>query len=423
MQLTEVIAPAFYGAHADIRAGRYAEYFFKGGRGSGKSSFISLEILLGLLRFPAANAIVYRKIAATLRESVYEQMRWAIEALGMADYFEFGLSPLEIRCRLTGQRILFRGADDPGKSKSIKLSKGYFKYLWFEEASEFSGMQDIRTIKASIIRGGGDAGMPGRPMTFLSYNPPLSRMNWINAEVLLPREDRCVHHSDYRDMPRTWLGEAFIAEAEALRRGNARAYRHVYLGEVTGTGGQVFDNLSLRTILPEEIEGADRLLNGLDFGFAVDPDAFIRVFYDARLRRLFVAEEFFGVRTPTDRLADEIINRIGTETLHCDSADPRMIHQLRERGICAVGAKKGPGSVRDGIRWLQELSEIIIDPARCPNAAREFSGYEYERDPYGNFRADCPDKNNHLIDAARYALEDLILRRSAHTLRRGDLGL
>ena len=109
--------------------------------------------------------------------------------------------------------------------------------------------------------------------------------------------------------------------------------------------------------------------------------------------------------------------------MHCDSADPRMIQELRLRGVNAVGAKKGPGSVREGIRWLQELREIVIDPARCPNAAREFALYEYEQDGRGGFRADCPDRDNHLIDAVRYALEDLIHRRSAKTVNRSRLGL
>ena len=417
MRLSELIAPAFHAVHADIRAGRHDEYFLKGGRGSAKSSFVSIEILLGLLKNPDMHAIVYRKVAATLRESVFEQLLWAIELLGMADLVETRLSPMEITIIPTGQRILFRGADDPGKSKSLKLKRGAFGYLWFEEASEFSGMQDVRTIKASIVRG------TERVVTFFSYNPPVSLSNWINAEALLSLPGRLVHHSCYLDVPPQWLGGGFIAGAEALRRVNERAYRHMYLGESTGSGGQVFDNLSLRTVRDAELHAADRSLNGLDFGFAVDPDAFIRVHYDARLRRLFVAEEFFGVRTPADRLAAEVKARCRGETVHCDSADPRMIQELRSRGIVAVGAKKGPGSVREGIRFLQELGEIIIDPARCPNAAREFSAYEYEADGNGNFRADCPDRDNHLIDAARYALEDIIRRRRAGTLDRGVLGI
>jgi len=417
MKLSELLAPCYHALHADIRAERHSEYFLKGGRGSAKSSFASIEIVLGLLRNPRANAIVYRKVASTLRESVFEQMQWAIDMLGLADYFEMRLVPLEIICRVTGQRILFRGADDPGKSKSIKLAKGWFKYLWLEELSEFSSMEDVRTIKASVFRGG------GKCIALYSYNPPLSRSSWVNAEANVVRPDRLVHHSCYTQLPPQWLGESFIAEAEMLRQTNERAYRHVYLGEAVGTGGQVFDNLTLRTVDDGELAAVDRSLNGLDFGFAVDPDAFIRLHYDAKRRRLFAAEEFVGVRTPADRLADAVLRRAGRETVHCDSADPRMIQTLREHGVAAVGVKKGPGSVREGIRWLQELSEIIIDPARCPNAAREFSGYEYERDGMGNFRADCPDKNNHLIDAARYALEDLIRRRSASTLDRKRMGI
>ncbi|MBQ3575057.1 MAG: PBSX family phage terminase large subunit [Clostridia bacterium] len=417
IRLTNLIAPAYYGLHRDIRRGKYAEYFLRGGRGSAKSSFVSIEIILGLLRRPETNAIVYRRVAATIRESVYEQMLWAIEKLGLGAFFESRLSPPEIICRATGQRILFRGADDPGKSKSLKLAKGFFAYLWFEEAAEFPSMADLRTIKASVIRGGSGAAC------FYSYNPPLSASDWINEEALLPRQGRIVHHSCYTDVPAEWLGDGFIAEAEALRKSNERAYRHMYLGEAVGSGGRVFENLTLRTVADGEFDALDRSLNGLDFGFAVDPDAFIRVFYDAGPRRLFVAEEFFGVRTPAQRLAEEVKKRAGNETVHCDSADPRMIHELRSRGLQAVGVKKGAGSVREGIRWLQDLSEIIIDPARCPNAAREFSAYEYESDGFGNFRADCPDKNNHLIDAARYALEDYIRRRSAGTLDRGKLGI
>jgi len=417
MQLSEIIAPAFYAVHDAMREGRYDEYFLKGGRGSAKSSFASVELVLHLMRDPKANAIVYRKVAATLRESVVEQMIWAVEALGLADFFELRKSPPEMTYRPTGQRILFRGADDAGKSKSLKLAKGYFGYLWFEEAAEFNGMEDIRTIKASVLRGVDGA------VTVYSYNPPVSASNWINAEAIAPRPGRLVHHSCYTQLPRSWLGESFIAGAEALKAANERAYRHMYLGEATGTGGQVFDNLSLKAVSGAELKSMDRWMNGLDFGFAVDPDAFVRVAYAPGERRLYIAEEFFGVRTPVDRLAGVVREKCAGETVHCDSADPRMIQELRLRGVNAVGAKKGPGSVREGIRWLQELREIVIDPARCPNAAREFAAYEYEQDGRGGFRADCPDRDNHLIDAVRYAMEDMIHRRSAKTVNRSKLGL
>lgn len=414
-RLSECIAATFYPVHADLRRRGHREYWLHGGRGSAKSSFISLEIVLGLLRDPLANAIVYRRVAATLRESVYEQMIWAIDRLGLSAYFRCRLAPLEIDYLPTGQRILFRGADDPGKSKSIKLARGYFAFLWFEELAEFSSMDDIRTIKASILRG---APAEARSIVFYSYNPPPSRDCWVNAEALNPRADRLNHESCYLDIPRSWLGEDFIAEAEALRASNERAYRHMYLGEVTGTGGQVFDNLSLRP-LSEEEKAVGRAYNGMDFGFAVDPDAFVRAGYDPRTKRLWLLDEFWGVRTPVERLAQEARSRSHGEVIRCDSAEPRLIAQLKEQGVLAVGAKKGAGSVAGGIRWLQERAEIAVDPAVCPHAARELSGYAYPPGPGGTFLPEFPDRDNHTIDALRYAMEPVMDGRSARTMTAG----
>ena len=418
VRLSGIIAPAYHALHDDLRAGRHAEYWLKGGRGSAKSSFISLEIALGLTRDANASAIVYRKVAATLRESVYEQMIWAIERLGLGGLFRYRLSPLEIARPDTGQRILFRGADDPGKSKSIKLARGYFRYLWFEELSEFDGMADVRTIKASVFRG-----TDAPCATLYSYNPPKAHDSWVNLEALAARDDRVVHHSDYRQLPREWLGDSFLDEAEHLRRCDERTWRHMCLGEVTGSGGQVFDNLALRPIGAAEVDALHDFYNGLDFGFAVDPDAMIRVGYDARGRRLFVLEEYCAAHTPLDALAEAARGISRGETVRCDSAEPRMIAELRGRDVSAIGAKKGPGSVAHGMRWLQELAQIVIDPARCPNAAREFAGYAYREDGRGGFCPEYPDRDNHLIDAARYALEPVIARREARSVSRQALGL
>lgn len=406
IRLSGCIAPAFYGVHRDLKRRGHSEYWLGGGRGSCKSSFVSIEIVLGLMRQPKANALVFRKVAATLRESVYEQVLWAIERLGLSGEFRPRLSPLEIENIRTGQRILFRGADDPGKTKSIKLAKGYFGFLWLEELDEFGGVQDVRSIKASGLRG--ESGI-----TFCTYNPPRSAKNWVNAEALIPRPDRLVHRSDYRDVPPGWLGSTFIAEAELLRKTNERAWRHMYLGEVTGTGGQVFDNLQLRPLTEDE-ENIGRAYCGLDFGFAVDPDAFIRAGYDPARRKVIVLDEFCRARTPVETLAEEVSVR-SDGVVRCDSADPRMIGQLREHGIGAVGVKKGPGSVAAGLRWLQEQGAIVIDPARCPNAAREFSGYEYPMGHDGGYLSEFPDKDNHLIDALRYALEPVIGKKAART--------
>lgn len=409
VRLSKLIAPTFQPVHRAIKNHTCAEVWLKGGRGSTKSSFLAIELILELMRRPEAHAIVYRKVAATLRESVYEQIIRAAGWLGVEGYFEYRLSPLEIRYRPTGQRIFFRGADDPAKSKSIALRKGYFGVIWFEELAEFSGIDAIRTIRASVIRGGYET------LTFYSYNPPQSSQNWVNKEALVPIEKRLVHSSSYLDVPPEWLGEGFLREAEALKRTNERAYRHMYLGEVTGTGGQVFDNLQLREIRDEEIAAFDRFYNGLDFGFATDPDAFTRWHYDRKTRVLYAISEYYGAHTSIDTLAEKVSALAGREVVRCDSADPRMISELKRRGINAVGCKKGPGSREHGYRWLQNLGAIVIDPKRTPNIAREFSQYEFAQDKNGNFLPEYPDKEDHTADSCRYSLEPEIGRRVATT--------
>ena len=415
--LSKLIAPSFYGVHRDIRRRGHGEYWLAGGRGSGKSSFLSIELLLEMLRNREANAVVFRRVGATVRESVFEQVLWAAQVLGAADCFRPRLTPLEIEYRPTGQKVLFRGADDPGKTKSIKLARGYFGCLWFEEATEFPGMETIRSIKASVARG-------GETTTFLSYNPPASMGSWVNQEAAAGGRGRMVHRSDYRSVPREWLGEGFFADAEELRRRDERAYRHMYLGEAVGYGAQVFSNVEIRRISPEEAAGCDRIYCGLDFGFAVDPDAFVRLHYDRRRGEVLFLEEYWGVRTPMERLAEEIRGRMeGAGCVTCDSADPRMIEEMRRRGLRAVGARKGPGSVERGTRQLQEMRKIVIDPEKCPNAAREFSTYEYLRGKDGEVLAAYPDRNNHTIDAARYALEQALTRREARPVSRQGLGI
>jgi phage terminase large subunit len=185
----------------------------------------------------------------------------------------------------------------------------------------------------------------------------------------------------------------------------------------------VFDNLRIWPISQEEINQCDRALCGLDFGFAADPDTFIRAHHDPRTGRITVLDEFYAVRTPVETLCAEVARRCGGAVVRCDSAEPRMIRELRERGVLALGAKKGPGSVQHGLRWLQERSEIRIDPARCPNAAREFAGYEYPDDGRGGIAPEPRERDNHLIDALRYAVEDVSSRKKAITLRRDRLGL
>ena len=401
------MARTFWDLYDDLKRDGHAEYWLKGGRGSTKSSFISLVIVRGLLADPNANAIIYRKVGNTIKDSVYSQMLWAIDQLQLAPWFQAKVSPFELIYKPTGQRVLFRGADDPLKSKSIKLQHGYFRYLWFEELSEFRGMEDIRTIKQSVFRG------VDRGVTLYSYNPPKSAQNWVNTEALKSVTGRLVHHSTYLDVPKEWLKEAFISEAERLAQSNERAYRNEYMGEVTGTGGTVFDNLVLREISADEIGGFGATYAGLDFGWFPDPLHFVRCAYDPARRRLCIFDEYRTVKTSNAdayRILTEKKQLTATEEVIADSAEMKSVNDMRSYGMRGIAATKGPGSVRASMRWLQALNEIVIDPARCPEAAKEFSQYEYERTRDGEFVDAYPDANNHAIDAVRYALNRVWMR-------------
>ncbi|WP_409016762.1 PBSX family phage terminase large subunit [Anaerostipes caccae] len=419
VKLTDLIAPSFYDLHWDIKEHKHTHYKLYGGRGSTKSSFISGEIIKGMMEDPDANAIAMRKVGRFLEESVFEQLLWAIEKLGVSDLWKVRYSPLGLTYKPFANRIIFRGADDPQKIKSVKLKKGYFKYIWFEERAEFDGPEEERTILQSLMRGGTDY------IVFYSWNPPKSINNWCNQDVMDEREDTCCHHSDYRSVPREWLGEQFFIEAEHLQRTKPKAYEHEYLGIATGTGGQVFENITVRKITDEEIARFDRIKQGLDFGYGADPLAYLKMHYDKTRKRLFLFGEIYAVKMGNTKLSRELkkfnpLNRMIT----ADSEEPRAIAALQELGIRITGAKKGPGSVDFGMEFLaDEIEEIIIDPERCPNAKREFTGYELEQDKNGNFKGSYPDKDNHTIDAARYGLEDVMSSRKAKVKKKSRYGI
>ena len=419
IKLTDLIAPQFYDIHWDILEGKHTHYKLYGGRGSTKSSFISIEIIMGMMQDPDANAACFRKVGITLQESVYEQLLWAIDALGVSHLWHPSLSPLRITYLPTGQRIVFRGCDDPNKSKSIKLRRGYFKYIWYEERAEFEGDEDERKINQSLMRGG------DHYVVFYSWNPPKSLNSWVNQDVIEIRDDTLCNHSTYLTVPKEWLGEQFYIEANELKKRKPMAYRHEYLGEAIGTGGKVFDNVILREITAEEIAIFDKIKQGLDFGFAADPLAFVRTHYNRKQHKLYIFREIYQVNLK-NREAVAKIKKINPENklITADSEEPRSIATFNEMGLRLIGAKKGPGSVDFGMDFLSnELDEIIIDPVTCPNTAREFSTYELERDKNGNFKGGYPDKNNHTIDACRYALEDEMIQRKARIKSKKAAGL
>jgi PBSX family phage terminase large subunit len=405
IKLSEVIAPSFRSIHKEIKQNNYSHFWFSGGRGSTKSSFISVEIILGMMKDPNANAVVLRKVKDTLRESVHEQLLWAIHALNVSHYWQESVSPLSLTYIPTGQKIVYRGADKPKRIKGIKFSRGYTKYIWYEELDEFAGMEEIRMINQSLMRGGTQF------TVFYSYNPPKSANNWVNTEKQLTRDDRLVHHSNYLTVPTEWLGEQFIIEANHLKETKPLAYEHEYLGNVTGTGGEVFDNVKIQRITDEEIKNFENIKRGADFGYAIDPFSYVVCHYERKKKRLYIFHELYKVGlSNTQAIAHIKEENKNNDFLISDSAEPKSIHEFRQRGLRVKGAKKGPDSVEYGIKFLQDLEEIIIDDIRCPDTAREFLTYELDKDANGNFKAKFPDLNNHSIDAVRYALNDEVMK-------------
>ena len=331
--------------------------------------------------------------------------------LGLDAEFRSTVSPMEITYLPTGQKIFFRGLDKPGKIKSIKVRFGYIGITHFEELDQFAGREEVRKVTQSTIRGG------ELFWNFETFNPPVTAANWANKDILLPRAGRLVHRSCYTDVPREWLGEQFFIEAEELKRVNELAYRHEYLGEITGTGAQVFDNLDIREITDAEINTFGAIYDGVDWGFFPDPFQWIRCSYNPATMTVYIFNEFRALRMGNRDTYAELRRRGVSEyaDISADSAEPKSIADYKEYGFVTIrpamkGTISGEGSVAYSMKWLQSQRKIVIDPVRCPHAATEFSEYEMERNAAGEIISGYPDHNNHCIDGTRYAL-DRIWRR------------
>ena len=404
------IASSFSDINRSIDDREYREYYLEGGRGSTKSSFISEKIIELLENNSRMCAVVLRKVKDTLKDSVFAQLEWAIDTLSetyphIKDNWKLTKSPLEITNTKTGQKIYFRGADDYGKIKSLKTPANmYVGITWYEEFDQFNGMNEVRKINQSLIRGGEDF------IQFYSYNTPASSLHFVNVEKIMPKKTRLVHLSDYRSVPKKWLGQAFIDEAEFLKDVNEKLYENEYLGLMTGTGGNVFENIELREITDKEIDTFDYIYMGLDFGYFPDPLAWIKCSYNPSQRTLYIFDEFVVNKMSNADVWEHLKEEKGVsedDLIIADSAEPKSIGDFKAYGSTMMGAEKGAGSVEYSMKWLSSLAKIVIDTERCPNTAEEFSTYEYQQDKDGNYISGYVDADNHCIDATRYALNQI----------------
>lgn len=402
----DMIPDTFHPVIRDIRNKGHLEYVFAGGRGSTKSSSVANVIVELMKNNHNIHAVVCRQVGNTIKDSVYSKIKWAIGKQEIEEEFDSKLSPLEITIKATGQKIYFRGADDPDKIKSITPEFGYIGILWFEELDQFGGSEAVRKIEQSAIRGGDVAWI------FKTFNPPKSVNNWANEYVAEPKENRVVHRSTYEDVPREWLGKAFLDEAEHLKTTNPEAYEHEYGGIPNGNGGKVFDYFEIREITDEEIAGFDRIYQGVDWGWFPDKYAFIRCYYDKTHEKIYYLDEIYVNKTKNEVTAKWIKEKgYDDYVITCDSNENKSVADYKDAGLPARAAVKGPGSVEYGFKWLQGKTHVI-DPKRTPNAYKEFKNYEYERDKEGKVISGYPEgQDDHIIAATRYAFEPFFNKR------------
>lgn len=418
-----LIAPTFLEPHRAIAAGTVTDIWLEGGRGSTKSSFCSLELVYALEHDPDANALVMQYNGVDIRNGSFAQVLWAMEQLGVSEHWRARRSARSIINTDTGQLVLFRGGDDPRKTKGVKFDHGYCAVLWIEEADQFKCYADLRTIYQSVTRG-------GKILRLHSLNPPRSIDAWANVECdRMAAEHKpgvMVHRSTYLDVPREWLGDQFFEDAEGLKEIDERAYRHEYLGEATGTGGKVFPDAVFQEITDDVIARFDRLCAGQDWGWWPDPWAFVLSAWEPSTRTLWSFAERGGNRLQPTESAEMIRDVLtwqedsptGKQNVYhaipvlSDDSEPSKIAAHRDSGINATAAGKG-GKRMQSYEWLASI-HWVIDPVRCPNLAREVRAMEYSKAQDGKWLNDIPDGNDHWVDAVRYSVMPIVKRRGAY---------
>lgn len=406
VKLSSLIPPKFHSVWRASLNQNILHVVCEGGRGSGKSSDVAHIIIQLIMRY-AVNAVCIRKTDNTLEQSVYEQLKWAISEQQVTHLFKFNKSPLRITYLPRGNYIVFRGAQYPERIKSLKDSQFPFAIGWIEELAEFKTEDEVKTITNSLLRGELGSGLFYK--FFYTYNPPKRKQSWVNKKYSTQFQpaNTFVHHSTYLDNP--YISKEFIEEAESTKARDERRYRWEYLGEAIGSGVVPFDNLRFERIPDDLIANFDNIRNGLDFGYATDPLAFVRWHYDKKHNGIYAIDEYYGQKISNRQAANWIKSRgYQSDRIGADSAEPKSIAELHgDFNLPNVyGVKKGPDSVEFGERWLDDLDFICIDPKRTPNIAREFENIDYQVDRDGNPKPRLEDKDNHTIDATRYAFAD-----------------
>jgi phage terminase large subunit len=361
------------------------------------------------------NYLITRNVARTIRSSVFNQIVKTINAMGLAKQFSITQDSMTITCKKNNKQILFAGLDDVEKLKSVTPIDGVITDIWIEEATETAYEAYKQLTKR--LRGKTDNNIPKRMI--LSFNPVL-QTHWIYREFFGKWDDS---KRIYRDkklliLKTTYKDNKFLTrdDIDALESETDSYFYNVYtLGNWGVLGNLVFKNWRTED-LGSKIASFDKIYNGLDFGFSADPNALVRLHVDQARKQMFIFDELYKCEMQDDELAEELKSRLGTQYVTCDCAEPKSIADLNRRGVRAIPARKGPDSINFGIRFLQGY-EIIVD-IRCQNFKNEIQAYHWAEDKYGNALRKPVDKDNHLMDALRYATEELQLAATAQATSR-----
>ena len=421
-RVSDFITSAYYAAWDYMRRWLFDEFWFLGGRGSGKSTVAARRIIDDILHDRTANWVCFKRYQVDIESTVYAECVKAINRAGLTPLFKCITSPFEITYVPTGQKILFRGLDKGAQSKGLTFLVGYCHGAWFEETDQFTSQKEIDTVLQTVGRGGEHF------QVIYTYNPPENKAHWINVEAAKHNPHRFKLHTTYKDWNADWLGGFFFRKMEAIRTdgeaGELR-YQHEYLGIPTGSGNEIFKNIHAVRFTSDDIAAMRSKRYGMDFGQS-DPTTLVETNYIPRLEKndrgamedIGGTLQIFGCWYKTDALNREVHAELKRRNLlnAIISGDPggggkSVIHEMNDLGVRFLKqAYKPAGSVERGIKWMRQCQRIEIDTVAAPDAYREFSQYSFVTMRDGTNRNEYPDLDNHTIDAVRYSREDDIFK-------------
>ena len=383
--------------------GRYR--VVKGGRGSKKSTTTALWIIYNMMKYPLANTLVIRRVFNTHKDSTYTQLKWASNVLKVSHLWKFSKSPLEATYIPTGQKILFRGLDDPMSITSITVEHGHLCWCWFEEAFQVMNEDDFNKVDMSIR---GELPKGYFKQITLSFNP-WSEKHWLKKRFFdIEDEDVLAITTNYAC--NEFLGEDDKKLFEKMKINNPRRYNIEGLGNWGIAEGLIYSNFEELDFDIEEIKKRKNIKSafGLDFGYTNDPTAFICLLVDLDNMEIFIFDEHYQKAMSNKMIVDMIKYKgYAKERIIGDSSEPKSIDDIKKQGIYRIkGARKGKDSILNGIQYIQDF-KIYVHP-KCENTLIELSNYVWDTKD-GNAINKPIDDYNHLMDALRYSLEDIRL--------------